>query len=124
MRPLLGIGLTLLFSSVGLGSVPNCWDPSVVEGSYLITIDTAKVTKEQLVFVLELARSRFLEPQQFPYVFSKYHYLYFETRAVDNDVEKMPREQLRREVESQLRPLDAMPGVSISCSPSERPVTP
>jgi len=110
--------LSLVVSSFAFaGQVPSCFgDPSVVEGSFVVHVNTAKVTMDQLLFVLEHTSGRNLQTKSSPLVMGSQHAVFIETHAVDYNVKKLSQDELIRAVEAELQPIADIPGVTIQCN--------
>jgi hypothetical protein len=117
---MLGLALMSLFAlNAHAAEVPNCWSESgrdVVDGSFVIHLDTEKMTKEDIVLALDKAKDKNLEAAGFPMVFSPH--IYFVTTAADYGVGsyRLSREQLKKAVTEQLSALLSVPGVSAECN--------
>ena len=123
MKNLIIIFATLFLTNSAIArDVPSCWDnPDVVEGSYIISIDTDTLTKEELLRVMDQARAKHLRPNGYPLLFG--NTMFITTQAVDYGVgeHRLPKDELRRRVEKALQPIADTPGVRISCNGIVRP---
>lgn len=108
--------LTAVIMSVAMSSVsahasvsiPKCWADevqSVEDGQYIVGIEAKDLTGTQLVAVLDLMSSRYTKVDSFPLIFGSH--LYVVVKAVDYGygAAKLSREQLKKEVGSQLQVL-------------------
>lgn len=104
-------------------NVPNCWNnPDVKEGSYLIGIETNKISKEELLKVMDLADGKYLRAKNYPTIFEEY--MVINTEAFDPGMEgrKLSKEELQKIVEHILASISHDSGISISCNVIVTPI--
>lgn len=121
--PQLALALGIVFMGFAqahaAAPIPNCWMESgadVADGQFLVGLDTAKMSKEQLVFVLDNAKGRNTVARNFPMVFGQHIYILVEAFDGNAAPHKLDRPTLQRAVYAELSRLAEIPGVTFACN--------
>lgn len=111
----------LLVSPLFATEIPDCWDdeehqPRIADGSFIITLETEIMTKEDLLYVMGVASGHYVEANRYPMIYDDY--VIIETNAVDYGAGeyRLSRRELIEAVEEELEPIAAIDGVSITCN--------
>ena len=86
--------------------IANCWIESgmdIEDGVFIVNVDTTKLTKKQLLTLMNMLSSRNIQPVAYPLIFSDS--MFITIQAVDHGfgAAALTREELKSEVEAQLR---------------------
>lgn len=120
--------LAMLFltpTALYAGQIPNCWDdsnkPLLVDGSFIISVNTAPLTKNELLKLLDQVNGKYIHPNDYPFIFDDL--VTIVAQAVDYGIGeyKLTRDALKKAVNEELQPIADTKGVSISCNSIIRP---
>ncbi len=86
--------------------IPECWTESgmdVEDGSFIVHVDTTKLTKEELLKLMDMIKSTNITPAGYPLIFGDA--MFINVDAVDYGVGRyaLTRAQLKQAAEDQLR---------------------
>lgn len=86
--------------------IADCWIESgmdIEDGEFIVNVDTSKLTKKELLTLMNMLTSRNIQPVAYPLIFDTS--MFITVKAVDEGfgASALTRQQLKSEVEQQLR---------------------
>lgn len=105
-------------SAAAIAAVPNCWSESgevLVDGNFMVRIDTKSMTKVDLLKVLDALKTTNLTPMDYPLIFGDKIFVLL--AAMDYGRPALARDELKSAVGAQLATIFGMAkGVSAECN--------
>ncbi len=98
--------------------IADCWSESgqdLADGEFIVNLDTTKISKANLLSVLNLLNGVNLMPTNYPLIFDKQ--VFVTVRGVDNSFPQMSRAEFKKAVEAELEAIVLVSqGISASCN--------